>query len=60
MERTGQRSRDSHVKAAVCSRYGPPDVIQIMDIEKPVPKDNEVLIEVPLKMGADRKRSSLR
>ena len=34
------------MKAAVCSRYGPPDVVQITDVEKPVPKDNEVLIEV--------------
>jgi NADPH:quinone reductase-like Zn-dependent oxidoreductase len=34
------------MKAAVYSRYGPPDVLQIKDVEKPVPKDNEVLIEV--------------
>jgi NADPH:quinone reductase-like Zn-dependent oxidoreductase len=34
------------MKAAVCSRYGPPDVLQIRDVEKPVPNDNEVLIKV--------------
>ena len=34
------------MKAAVYNRYGPPDVLQIKDVEKPVPKDNEVLIEV--------------
>jgi len=34
------------MKAAVYTRYGPPDVIEITDIEKPVLKDNEVLIEV--------------
>jgi NADPH:quinone reductase-like Zn-dependent oxidoreductase len=34
------------MKAAVCNRYGPPDVIQIKDVEKPVPKDDEVLIKV--------------
>jgi NADPH:quinone reductase-like Zn-dependent oxidoreductase len=43
MERAG---RDAHVKAAVHSRYGAPDVLQIKDVEKPVPKDNEVLIKV--------------
>jgi len=34
------------VKAAVYFNYGPPDVIQIADIEKPIPKDDEVLIKV--------------
>jgi NADPH:quinone reductase-like Zn-dependent oxidoreductase len=34
------------MKAVVCTRYGPPDVVQIADVEKPVPKDNEVLIKV--------------
>ena len=34
------------MKAAVYTRYGPPDVVQIEDVEKPVPKDNEVLIRV--------------
>jgi NADPH:quinone reductase-like Zn-dependent oxidoreductase len=35
-----------HVKAASYTRYGPPDVIQITDVEKPVPKDKEVLLKV--------------
>jgi NADPH:quinone reductase-like Zn-dependent oxidoreductase len=34
------------MKAAVYTRYGPPDAIQITDVEKPVPKDNEVLLKV--------------
>ena len=34
------------MKAAVYTRYGPPDVVQITDVEKPAPKDNEVLIRV--------------
>ncbi len=35
------------MKAAVYTRYGPPDVVvQIADVEKPVPKDSEVLIKV--------------
>ena len=34
------------MKAAVRSRYSPPDVLSVRDIEKPVPKDGEVLIRV--------------
>ncbi len=34
------------MKAAVYTRYGPPDVVQITDVEKPAPKDKEVLIRV--------------
>jgi NADPH:quinone reductase-like Zn-dependent oxidoreductase len=34
------------MKAAVYVRYGPPDVVQIEDVEKPSPKDHEVLIKV--------------
>ena len=34
------------MKAVVYSRYGAPDVLQIDDVEKPVPHDNEVLIQV--------------
>ncbi len=34
------------MKAAVYTRYGPPDGLQIRDVEKPVPNDNEVLIRV--------------
>ena len=34
------------MKAAVYSRYGPPDVVQISDVDKPVPNDDEVLIKV--------------
>jgi NADPH:quinone reductase-like Zn-dependent oxidoreductase len=34
------------MKAAVYTRYGPPDVVQIAEVDKPFPADDEVLIEV--------------
>ncbi|HNW81555.1 MAG TPA: NAD(P)-dependent alcohol dehydrogenase [bacterium] len=34
------------MKSVVCTKYGPPEVLQIKEVEKPAPKDNEVLIRV--------------
>ncbi len=34
------------MKAVVCTKYGPPDVLQFREIENPTPNDNEVLIRV--------------
>ncbi len=34
------------LKAIVCARYGPADGLQLKEVEKPKPKDNEVLVRV--------------
>lgn len=34
------------MRAAIVTRYGPPDVVQIQEVEKPAPQDHEILVRI--------------
>ena len=34
------------MKAIVCTAYGSPDVLQLTEVEKPIPGDDDVMVKV--------------
>lgn len=34
------------MKAVICTKYGPPDVLHIQEVNKPISKDNEIFVRI--------------
>ena len=40
------REEDGQMKAAICQRYGPPEVLQLKEVERPPVKEDEVEVQI--------------
>jgi NADPH:quinone reductase-like Zn-dependent oxidoreductase len=41
-----EKTEGEEMRAVVYDRYGPPDVLRLEDVERPVPKEDEVLVKI--------------
>jgi hypothetical protein len=46
-EKNNKKINSKNMKAVLCPKYRPPEVIQIKEVPKPVPKDKEVMVIIP-------------
>ena len=38
--------KQNKMKAVICNKYGPPDVLQLNEVNKSIPNENEMLIQI--------------
>src|ERR1700694_4962822 len=39
-------NREGAMRAVVCTKYGPPEVLQLKDVPQPIPRGSEVCIKI--------------